>query len=256
VIDLIPGIKFTDTEKQVYGSIARALLGAIIGSAFSFAISRHERKKQVEIGKVEHNRAVIRKNANALQQAEMTLADILIKCDSNSEYTHDLKQSIVRPTHQGTVALIQAATPFEYPTPSSDLAQNLLNDKFVNLWIDLCHEVDRQNKNLGNFAHFYQGIFETIHVSMLKRENIDASVLTTDNNTIAQSMEQQVQANQQLRNKCRVLIAYIDCFKAYLQETDVRKLVTPTQQFNYITEIQNYIPSEAQLENCLQDNIK
>lgn len=44
MIDLIPGVTFTDTEKQVYGSIASALLGALVGTLTTFFTANRDRK--------------------------------------------------------------------------------------------------------------------------------------------------------------------------------------------------------------------
>ncbi len=252
MIDLIPGIQFTDTEKQVYGSIGGALLGAIIGSAATFIISSHERRKQDDLHRVRLNQSHIHECAKALQRAEMTLTDILLKCEANNQYVEDIKKGLVKHNDQGVVALMQASTPFEYPRPETDIAQYVLNDKIVTLWVNLCQEVELQNKNLSDFAQFYKGVFETVHNSLLKNEEIDASVVASDNDTIMKSMTRQLEVNALLRKKCLDVLAYIDCYNKYLGQTNIRKFKQLKEYRAFIEKISAYEPSRDAFQAARQ----
>lgn len=57
--DLIPGIQFTDTEKQVYGSLASAIIGALI--AFGLVIVR-ERVGRIRRRKALHYTTLVKLN--------------------------------------------------------------------------------------------------------------------------------------------------------------------------------------------------
>lgn len=248
MIDLVPNIQFTDTEKQVYGSIAGALLGALIGSIATFMITRYERRKQNELHKIRQNQSHIHECAKSLQRATMALTDIIMKCDANSQYVADIKKGLIKHDDQGRVAFMQAATPFEYLRPEIDVAQSVLNDKIVALWANLCQEIELQNKSLNDFATFYKGIFEIIHNSLLRDEKINVSVVNSDNATIMMSMERQLDVNAQLKAKCLDVLLHIDCFNSYIGQTDIRRFKHVKQYRVFIGEMSNYVPTVAALD--------
>lgn len=243
MIDLIPGIQFTDTEKQVYGSIAGALLGALVGTLTAFFIGNRERKKQDELHKIRQNRNSIRESAKGLQSAELTLTDLMIKCEANNEYVADIKKGLIKKDGEKTLALMQLSTPFDYPKPDPNITQQILNDKIVTLWGNLCQEIELQNKNVNDFADYYKVLFSTIHTALLKGEQLDMSVVASDNETIAKGMEQQLEVNKMLRKKCLDLLAYMDCFIEHVKQVDPRDFKSLKQYRSFIEDMAKYEPT-------------
>lgn len=250
MIDLIPGVQFSDTEKQVYGSIAGVLLGALIGTLTTFFIANRERKKQDETHKIRQNRTYLRENAIGLQMAGQTLTDLMIKCQANNEYVTDIKKGLIKKDGENTLALMQLSTPFNYQKPDATITQQILNDRIITLWANLCQEVELQNKNVNDFADYYKTLFSTIHTALLKGERLDMSVVESDNATIARGMDQQLDANGHLRRKCLDLLAYIDCFAAYIANTDPRDFRTLEQYRMFIGNMANYEPSEGEFQKA------
>ncbi|WP_432713383.1 hypothetical protein [Pedobacter sp.] len=256
MIDLIPGITFTDTEKQVYGSIFGAVLGASVGTLTAFFIGNRERNKQEDIHKLRLNRALIQENAKGLQSAELTLTDLMMKCEANNEYVTNIKQGLVKKDGEKNLALMQLNTPFDYPKPDPNIAQQILNGKIVILWGNLCQEIELQNKNVNDFAEFYKVLFSTIHTSLLKKEQLAMSVIASDNQTIKMGMDQQLDANTILRIKCINLLAHVDCFVAHIKGVDTRSFKTLEQYRSFINEIAKYEPAEAELEKAREHKNK
>ena len=250
MIDLIPGISFTDTEKQVYGSIVAALLGALVGTLATFFIANRERKKQDELHKIRLNRQYIHDNSLGLQSAEQTLTDLMIKCEANNEYVADIKKGLIKKNGEKTLALMQLSTPFNYPLPDKAITQQILNDRIVTLWANLCQEIELQNKNVDDFANYYKVLFSTIHTSLLKGEKLDMSVVASDNETIAKGMDQQLNSNKFLRNKCINLLAHIDCFIKYIKTTDPREFKSLKDYRSFIDRMAKYEPSPDELEKA------
>ena len=98
------------------------------------------------------------------------------------------------------------------------------------------------------FAKKYKVLFSTIHTSLLKGEQLDMSVVVSDNKTITKGMDQQLNANKYLRNKCINLLAHIECFKNHIKETDPRKFKTLNEYRSFIENIANYEPTSNELD--------
>ena len=250
MIDLISGVTFNDTEKQVYGSIAAALLGALVGTMTTYFIGNRERRKQDELNKIHLNRKSIHDNSIGLQSAELTIKDLMIKCEANNEYVADIKKGLIKKDGEKTFALMQLSTPFIYQKPEIGITQQILNDQIVTLWANLCQEIELQNKNVNDFADYYKVLFNTIHTSLLKAEQLDMSVVISDNKTIAKGMDQQLNANKCLRKKCIDLLAYIDCFIKHIKETDPRKFKTLEQFRSFIDSMTKYEPSSDEFNKA------
>lgn len=256
MIDLIPGITFSDTEKQVYGSIAGAILGALVGAlagaASTYLIGNRERTKQDELQKIQQNRSFIRKSALSLQTIELAINDVLIKCEANNEYARDIQKGLTKKEGDKLLALMQLSTPFEYPKPDAAHTQTILNDRIVTLWNNLCQEIELQNKNIVDFADYYKILFSTVHASILKSEAIDVSVVESDSKTVVKGMEQQLRANTQLRKKCINLLAYIDCFKTFLNIVDTKEFRSLSQYRSYFERLAVYEPQGQELVEAVK----
>lgn len=256
MMDLIPGMTFTDSDKQIYGSVAAALLGALVGTLATYFTANRERKKQDELSKIRINREYIHDNSKGLQSAEITITDLLIKCEANNEYVTDIKKGLIKRDGEKTLALMQLSTPFNYPLPAKDITQQILNDRIVTLWANLCQEIELQNKNISDFADYYRVLFSTIHTSLLKGEKLDMSVVRSDNKTIGKGMDQQLNANKYLRNKCITLLAHIDCFKNHIKENDPRKLISLEEYRTFIDTVAKYEPSPIELDKAKESEEK
>lgn len=250
MIDLIPGITFTDAEKQVYGSIAAALLGTLIGTLTTFFTANRERKKQDELHRIRLNRKYIHDNSIGLQSAELTITDLMIKCEANNEYVADIKKGLIKKDGEKTLALMQLSTPFNYPLPDKAITQQVLNDRIVTLWANLCQEIELQNKNVDDFANYYKVLFSTIHTSLLKGEKLDMSVIASDNETIIKGMDQQLNSNKYLRNKCINLLAHIECFKNDIKDTNPREFKSLKEYRSFIDRMAKNEPSPNELEKA------
>lgn len=253
MIDLIPGIQFSDTEKQVYGSIGAALLGAIIGTIASFLIANRERKKQDDAQNIRLNRKHLRESALGLQSAELTLTDILVKNAANSEYVGDIKKGLIKEDGEKKLALMQTSTPFFYATPDQKLVHDILNDKIITLWGNLIVEVELQNKNISDFGDYYARLFAMIHTALLKNEQLDRSVIESDSKSVGKAMDSQIRANDILRNKALDLVAYINCFADHLKLTDTRKFKSLKRYRQYIGELASFEPDESAFNEARAD---
>jgi len=256
MIDIIPGIQFSESEKQLYGAIAAALLGALIGTVTSYLIANRERKKQDDAHNIRLNREHLRASANGLQRAELALTDLLIKNAANAEYVDDIKKGLVKDDGERKLALMQIATPFIYAPPDEGLCHTILNDKIVTLWGNLITEVELQNKTISDFGDFYSRIFATIHTALLKHEEIDRSVVESDSSTVNKAMIGQVRINETLRNKALDLVAQIDCFIQHLSLTNTKKFKTLKQYRDYIGELAVFEPEESVLKSAREDAAK
>lgn len=255
MIDLIPGIQFSDTEKQVYGTVGAALLGALIGTITSFLIANRERQKQDDAQNIALNRNHIRENALALHTATLTLTDILVKNGANREYVSDIKKGLVKQDGEKRLALMQTATPFLYPSPDQKLVSTILNDKIITLWGNLITEVELQNKNISDFADFYAHLFTTIHTALLKNEQLDHSIVESDSISISKGMDSQMRANDILRNKTLDLRAYLDCFVEHLKLTDTRKFKTLREYRQHIEQLANFEPDDLTFAKARADAV-
>lgn len=249
MIDIVPGITFSDAEKQVYGSIAAALMGALIGTIASFAIANRERRKQDELQKLNTNKLAVRESAKALSVARQTLADIIVKSAANVEYATDISQGFSKSKDNGKMALMQLSSPFLYPSPDVQLTQIILNDEIITYWSNLHTEIELQNKSIRDFDSFYQSLFTTLHTMLLKDENISTKVITSDESTALVAMDQQLIANSLLRNKCINIIAHIDCFARYINEgVDARSIQNLKKYREYIDRLKSFVPDADDLK--------
>ena len=254
MIDLIPGLEFSDSEKQLYGSIVGAILGALIGAIVgalsTFIIGNRERKKQDELQKITQNRSFIRENATSLHSMQISISDLLIKCEANNEYAKDIQKGLIKKDGGKTLALMQLSTPFQYPQPDVSYTEKMLNDNIITYWSNFCQEVELQNKNIDDFAQYYKMLSSTIHSALLKGDNIDQNVVESDSITIKSGMDQQLAANSILRDKCINLLALIDCFASYLDKTDARDFTSLSQYRTFMERIISYEPSFEELETA------
>jgi len=247
MIDLIPGVQFSEGEKQIYGSILAALLGALIGTLTSFLIANRERTKQEDNYKIRLNRQHIRDSANGIHSATLTLTDLLIKLAANKEYVQDIQKGLMITKGEQKLALMQLSTPFLYTGPDRQLTETILNDKIITLWGNLINEIDIQNKGISDFGNYYNTLFTTIHTALLRNEAIDLSVVESDANTVTIAMDQQIQANNILRKKAIEVVALIDCFAQYIQNTNSLQIKNLEKIRDYIKHIASYEPDEATL---------
>jgi len=254
MIDLIPGMQFSDSEKQLYGSIAGAILGALVGALAgalsTFVIGNRERKKQEDLQKIQQNRAYMRSSIVSIQSIGLDITDILLKCQANNEYAEDIQQGLIKQDANKFLALMQASTPFEYAKPDKTHTHKILNDRIATLWSNLCQEIELQNKNINDFADYYKMLFDTIHTALLKGEHIDVSIVQSDNQSVLKAMEQQFTSNNQLRKKCIDILAYINCFKTYRGKVDARAFTTLQQNRTYIEDMAAYEPTAEEYKKA------
>lgn len=76
------------------------------------------------------------------------------------------------------------------------------------------------------------------------------SVVASDNETITKGMDQQLNSNKYLRNKCINLLAHIDCFVNYIKGTDPREFKSLKDYRSFIDRMAKYEPSPDELEKA------
>ena len=117
------------------------MLGAFVGTLTTYFTANRERKKQDELHKIGFNRKYVRDNSIGLQSAVLTLTNLLIKCGANNEYVGDINKGRIKKEGEKNLALMQLSTPFNYQLPEKVITQQILNDRIVTLWADLCQEI-------------------------------------------------------------------------------------------------------------------
>lgn len=255
MIDLVPGIIFSDTEKQVYGSIigslAGAALGALLGALTTFLIGLWARRKEIELQKIRENKKIITDDGLACRLANTYLMNLVIKNAANRQHGKDIGRGILDRQTNNTV--FQINLPYTYSEPP-ELVNTFINEEILTLWISLKHEIDLQNNNISSFNRYYILLRDTIHAQVFtnNQSNLNMSAIESDHIMIIDSMKSQKMADLAFRERCIRFVALLQCYNRYYLKFDLRDSTSLTEHRAIIDKIKNYTPAAQTLARSIR----
>lgn len=256
MIDLIPGIVFSDTEKQVYGSIIGSLAGALLGALFGalgvFLVGLWTRGKEIELQKIRENKKVIREDGLACRLANTYLMNLIIKNAANRQYSNDVGQGILDEKTNNTV--FQINLPYTYSEPP-ELVNTFVNEEILALWNSLKQEIDLQNNNISSFNSYYTLLRDTVHAQVFtnNQKNLNRDAIESDHIMIIDSMKNQSKANLAFRDRCIRFVATMQCYNKYYLRFDLRDSASLSEHRSAINKMSSYAPTPKVLERSIAE---
>lgn len=254
MIDLIPGMVFTDTEKQVYGSIVGsivgAILGALVGAISVFFVGIWTRKKEIEMQKIRENKKVIQDDGLACRLANTYLMNLIIKNAANRQYSKDVGQGILDTKTNNTV--FQINLPYTY-SESPDLVNIFINEEILALWNSLKQEIDLQNNNIKSFNSYYVLLRDTVHAQVFtnNQQNLNRDAIESDHGMIIDSMKIQSEADLAFRERCIRFVATMQCYNKYYLKFDLRDSSSLPEHRLAVEKMSAYVPRGKVLERSI-----
>lgn len=255
MIDLIPGLTFTEAEKQVYGSIIGSLagagLGALLGALATFLVSRWVRDKEIESQKIKDNKKIINEDGLACRLANTFLMNLIIKNAANRQYAKDVGQGILDPQSNST--MFQINLPYTYSEPP-ELVNNFLNEEVLSLWTSLKQEIDLQNNNITSFNKYYVLLRDTVHSQVFtnNQSKLNVAAIESDHEMIIRSMIDQQKANEAFRQRCIRFVATLQCYNKYYLKFDLRDSKSLEEHRIAIDKMKTYNPTKQTLVRSIE----
>jgi hypothetical protein len=256
MIDLIPGIVFSDTEKQVYGSIIGSLAGALLGALFGalgvFLVGLWTRKKEIELQKIRENKKVIRDDGLACRLANTYLMNLIIKNAANRQYSKDVGQGILDEESNNTV--FQINLPYTY-SEAPELVNTFVNEEILALWNSLKQEIDLQNNNIASFNSYYILLRDTVHSQVFtnNQKNLNRDAIESDHRMIIDSMKNQSKADLAFRDRCIRFVATMQCYNRYYIKFDLRDSASLSEHRSAVEKMSAYVPRPKVLERSIAE---
>ncbi len=247
--NFIESVTFSDTDKQIIGSIFAALLGALIGALagawISSRSSKLERSAQQDYTELRRRRDVYLKNSDAIVKAQYALQGLIMNAANNEMIFNDYSPGIFVEGNEAN-SRFQINSPKQYVT-DTQLGWSFYNNEIQVYWQNLMQEIDLQNTIVNEFNEYYKELRTQVHVLLIKGESIDRRVIESDNETILEAVGSAKKATEVLRQKCLKLYAMIEAFAEWYTKNNTRTFTTSLEFRDLLDEMHVYIPKETAL---------
>ncbi len=254
MIDLMPGLTFSDAEKQAYGSIIGSLLGAAVGALLgalaAFAIGVYARNKEIEKQKLFENRKIMNNSRLACAQAGAFIMSTLVQNEFNRGTGFDIAKGIQDESNNLT---FQINTPEPYSVPPDKILDNLCNDDIVVEWLSLRQEIKLQNSNIINFRDYYTFLRTTVLAEMHTGhgESLEMEIIESDKRTIAKVTHDQQAMHDDFKERCMKIQAKLLCYNEYHNSFDLKDSISLSEHREMVTRLYAYKPTKKTLATRL-----
>ncbi len=231
-----------DTKIQVIGSIAGALLGAIIGGLATYWIGEKARTKQIDIDEIKVQRQKVRAHQRAITNANAELSSLLVLTLKNIEHYKDIEKGIL--DKQGLLR-----TTISMPQPYSHqagLMPDILSNSVVPKWLSLESEITLQNSNVNEFNDYYNALRSSAHQILLTGGHLNPQVIAADNNLVTQGANQQITASNSFLDRCFDLLAELELGIEKWKKLNFTNIHLESLE-EYIEKLINFKPAEKSL---------
>lgn len=250
--DLIPGIVFTDTEKQVYGAIAGAILGALFGALSTYWLSNRERKKQIDLHEVDRRRQTFLDNNTAMINLQYLMQGLLVTTITNLSVFEDYKSGLFKDGDK-EFTTFQINSPSEYKMEAM-LGMNIHNNDVQVHWMNMMTEMQLQNTIVTEFNDYYKSLRSDVHTMLLNGNQPSRQVIESDNNTILLAVRDGTAATELFKNKALKVLSMIEAFADYYSKINTREFTTAKQFRDHLDEMFVFSLGNTEIKKYLKAN--
>jgi len=247
---LMHDIAWTDTNKQVVAGLVGALLGALIGAVSTFVIGERARMKQLEFNEIDKLRQKIKDSTGSMVATQNNLHNLLVMCLKNKGHFRDMTKGIFDTGTKKTVFTMNLAQLY---ATEPGLSDRMANVNLTIQWTALETEVVLHNANIKEFNDYYNFLRTSIHTAQLNSSNdLNVNTITSDSETIANGAKGQMDACDNFRSRCLVVLALIDSHVQHYKKIDYRK-VKLTDLQKYYQDLVDQKPTDSEMKKRLTE---
>lgn len=250
MIDILPDITLSETDKQVLSALLGALLGAIIGALSTFFTSEHARKKQLELNEVEKIRVKIKQSTGSLLAAQNNLHNLLIMTLKNTGHAKDMTKGIYDGDSKLTTFTMNLPQLYKI---EPGLSNGMLNTHLVIHWDALETETILHNSNIKEFNDYYTFLRTSIHTAQLTNtSSLNLNTIISDNRTISAGAQQHVAACENFKTRCMKVEAMLELHLKQYSKIDYRTVKLGELE-KYQQKLISHKPTDKQVKKKMDE---
>jgi hypothetical protein len=262
IIDIIPGLEFSSSDKELYGGLAIGLLttilssviGIVLGYKLSKKSSDRAKQDQIDFELIGRRRATVIDNINGTESTLYAFDQILLEVVTNQRVLEEQLEVINKAqTERKNIHMLNLPQLYNH---SADSGMLIYNNEIRVLWMNLMNEISLQNNILKTFNDYYSSSRSEVHSIKLSGGSVNSEVIDSDNKTIKNAILGAQRATDAMLRKCLTLVVTIEIFQLYCSRINTRDYTQPQQFTETLDKMFKYTAKQSKVEKKLSEKVK